>query len=89
MIDRVAIMQGGVVYSLPKPNRHDDVVRHMMLVHHVSPVNGEQGFIDNRAPEIFINREAASKLAVETGQLKEIQVVRGKRYRKLYSEDLW
>jgi len=84
MIIGVAIVYAGKLYTLPKPNRHHDVIRAMS-----GGVKGpdKQGFIDQNGR--FLNRKEAMIHAEETGQLKRKP---GKEFYKgeeLYSEDLW
>ena len=83
MIIGVAIRQDGTVYGLQKPNRHHDVIRHMVDERNIPPpIRGEQGFYDEESE--FISREKARELAIESGQCKE------PRHRcLLFSEDLW
>lgn len=88
MIICAAIKQDNAVYQLPKPARHHDIIRYMVEIAGLpKPITGEWGFIDD--VEGFVDRITASRLAVEAGQVHEIQVTRLDGYRGLYSEDLW
>lgn len=80
----VAIMYAGKVYSLPKPNRHHDVIRSIP-----GGVKGPdvQGFVDEDG--VFLNRTDAMKRAVETGQLKRRPGKEHYQGPELFSEDLW
>lgn len=84
-LTHVAIRFRGVVYSLPAPNRHHDVIRHIVQQTGVDHVDGdEQGFLDEKGT--FLNRRQALMSASLLGQLKPGTVVRGGR---LFSEDVW
>jgi hypothetical protein len=82
-ITHVAIMQQDRIYSLPKPNRHADVIRMMIVEHGMEgPMTGIQGFLTEIGG--FMNRKDAAKLAVDTRQVKNLSVEG-----ELFSEDLW
>lgn len=87
-ITHVAIRFQGEVYSLPNPNRHHDVVRHIVEVTGATQVNthGEdQGFLD--AHGRYLNRKQALVSAQLNEQVKDacLSVKLG----ELYSEDIW
>lgn len=72
----------GILYSLPCPCRHGDVIREAVTMGHPKPVKGLQGFtVDGK---IFITRELAWKL-VHANALVQTTRCDG----VLYSEDLW
>ena len=72
------------LYWLPKPNRHGDVIRHMVdSDKHPKPVRGIQGFVTNTGE--FLNREQAYEYAKAKDQILPGTGIRG----VLYSEDLW
>lgn len=75
--------ESGVLYALPAPNRHHNVIHMMVDSGELAPITGEQGFIlsDGR----FARRAAAKLYAEEAGQILE---GRGS-HRELFSEDLW
>lgn len=82
MITGVAIKTLGGTYSLPKPNRHHNVIRHLFdkgLKSH-----GVQGFITDTGE--FMNREQARSYAVAIGQVRSEDTDHA---RLLFSEDLW
>jgi len=83
MITGVAIKKDGAVYSLPKPNRHRDVIRMMVHEYEVSPHSGEEGFIDNFGD--FYLRKPAKLIAILNNQL----IARACNDEELFSEDLW
>jgi hypothetical protein len=84
-ITHVAIRFQGVVYSLPEPNRHHDVIREIVQKTGVSHVdNDEQGFLDEDGR--FLNRSQALLRALLTNQIKDPNKIRAKM---LFSEDLW
>jgi hypothetical protein len=81
----VAILEEGsnVVYSLPKPNRHSDVIKLMSEQEKtIKPIKGIQGFITST--DRFVDRVEAGKIALASGQIKKLLFSD-----KLYSEDLW
>ena len=80
----VAIEYGLAVYTLPKPNRHHDVIRSIP-----GGINGphKEGFIDEDG--VFLNRKKAMARAEETGQLNRRPGKEFYQGPELYSEDLW
>lgn len=85
-VDSVAIRDVyGKVWSLPRPNRHHDVIRHMRESGYDGPVNGvdQQGFILSSGQ--FCRRKAALRVAEKAGQIKGSRTIAN----VLTSEDLW
>ena len=80
-IAAAAILREGVVWSVPKPGRHHDVIR--LMAHRLDLMvgGGTQGFLTEAG--VFLNRAQALRLASKNGQL-----LRGPR-NVLTSEDLW
>ncbi|MDF2435306.1 MAG: hypothetical protein JWP44_4937 [Mucilaginibacter sp.] len=64
----------GLIFSLPAPNRHHNLIWMMAELGIATPITGTQGFLD--ATGNFITREAAAILVDSD-------------HKKLYSEDLW
>jgi len=87
-VTHVAIKVRDEVYSLPAPNRHYHVIRHMVNeLGFSTPIIGVQGFLLENGT--FVTRKEAMEIAVANGQYdKWHQLVTGKR-KLLYSEDLW
>lgn len=84
-ITHVAILTDKV-YSLPKPNRHNHVMKMMVeQFNHSKPVIGRQGFLVDG--ERFVNRQEAFKIVLESGQLKYPFETNGDE--ELFSEDVW
>lgn len=82
MILTAAIRQSGVIYTLPRPARHHDIIKHMVVDKGIpAPITGEQGFIDDH--EGFIGRKSAFVIALKCNQ------VRLESMPKLFSEDMW
>jgi hypothetical protein len=83
-IAAAAICQGGVIYQLPPPARHHDIIRHMTsTLGIVPPVIGEQGFVTSDGR--FVCRRPALRIAREAGQIiQETAPAHG-----LFSEDVW
>ena len=86
MITHVAIIFDGKTYSLPKPNRHHHVIRHILETNsHVDHISGDrQGFLDDKGT--FLNRREALAHALECEQVKDPTAIRAGR---LFSEDVW
>lgn len=84
----VAIKYAGKVWSLPKPNRHHNVIRHIKEVTG-SGISGPdvQGFITDDG--IFLNRREAMALVKTNGQLNRRPGTQFYQGPDLYSEDLW
>lgn len=82
-IKQAAIKDGkGEVHTLPRPNRHNDII-HTMRDNDIEEGPGEtQGFIT--VGDMFVSRKIAAITAVNSGQIKKL-----KRPPYLYSEDLW
>lgn len=88
MITHVAIRFQGKVYSLPAPNRHHDVIRHIVETTGVKSVDArgdDQGFLIDG--ERYVRRKPALRVARECGQLKPGTL--GPKLGELYSEDVW
>lgn len=83
MIIAVAMFIDGKVESLPKPNRHHDIIRKFPLPDHE---HGEQGFIDDKYG--FLSRKAALGLVQDEGQELRGQKLTAPGH-GLFSEDLW
>jgi len=85
-ITRVAIRFRGTVWSLPRPNRHHNVIRHIAEstgVSHVDARERDQGFLDQEGR--YLDRKEALHVAREAGQLRADVPVQD----QLYSENLW
>jgi hypothetical protein len=81
----VAIRFQEVVYSLPPPNRHHDVIREIVAQTGVDTVDhDEQGFLDESGR--FLNRRQALASASLNNQIKDPANI---RMGLLFSEDLW
>jgi hypothetical protein len=89
-VERAAILgSDGVVYSVPRPGRHNHVIRLMSQRHGWQPGDGPvaavrgstQGFVLSDGS--FATREHAARVAFEAGQIDAF------RMQGLYSEDLW
>lgn len=93
MITHVAIRFRGTIWSLPKSNRHHDVIRMIGAktgVTYVDAYNDNQGFLDDKGQ--YLTREEAFQHARYHGQLKP----RTDRHPAglchasiLFSEDVW
>jgi len=91
MIVGVAIRddETGEVLSLPRPNRHTDVLRVSGLITLSSGATkwrlyrGTQGFVDDAGR--FLDRATAAVHALCVGQIEQLKY----NDRDLFSEDLW
>jgi hypothetical protein len=88
-IEQAAILYDGVIYTLPRPSRHSDV---MAMLGEANGrwvlANGAQGFTTNEGG--FVDRIVGAKIAREAGQI----IARRDGHintdgRDLFSEDLW
>lgn len=87
MITHVAIRFGGKTWSLPKPNRHHDVIRLIAEETGVKKVDAhgdDQGFLDENGT--YYRRSQALVHAFEHDQIKD---PKGIRLNMLFSEDVW
>lgn len=84
-VDRAAIRFLGEVFSLPRPKRHHDVIRHIISRRPdmTTVAGGTQGFITSNGR--FVDRGEALVIAVRQNQIK----VKTGNPAQLYSEDLW
>lgn len=72
----------GAIYSLPTPNRHRDIVMHMIM--RGAGASGEQGFLTTDGA--FLTREEAAHDALKSGQIQSFNGLVGG---VLATEDLW
>lgn len=83
IITHVAIItKDGIVHSLPKPNRHHNILNLLNDIGYSWPITGEQGFLTDTG--IYLNRLDGAALALKNGQVKKLNSPP-----KLFSEDLW
>ena len=82
MIVGVAIKFKGKLYTLPRPNRHHNVIKMIVEETHGPVHENEQGFVTDVGR--FLTREEAVRYAIASGQLPTIF-----RRERLFSEDLW
>jgi len=82
-ITHVAIKVGDKIYSLPKPNRHNDVIRMAIELGENPPIDGHgenSGFLASNG--VFMNRYQSGAVAYISGQTKT-------RIKELNSEHVW
>ena len=78
-----AIVHGEKVYTLPKPNRHHNIIKHIADKEgSYRPTKAIQGFVDEHGN--FLTRKEAAKIVIENGQLDKLRWPP-----HLFSEDLW
>ena len=78
---QAAIQQDGQLYTLPRPNRHHHIIHGPMTGIYQRSAS-VQGFLTSAGG--FVDREEAARLALKSGQIKELT-----HPPLLYSEDLW
>lgn len=82
-----AVLHNGIIHSMPRPNRHHNIVHAMNGEREANGLlllaYGEQGFLD--ADGRFLTRPEAAKRAMECDQLTKPLIAPP----NLYSEDLW
>lgn len=84
MIVGVAHRKDGKLYTLPRPNRHHDLIAANLDENgrcHVHP--DDSGFVDEHG--VFYDRYEAATHAIECGQIERCTYRPG----YLFSEDLW
>lgn len=90
MITHVAIRAYGKVWSLPRPFRHHDVIRHiaqvLQLQSRVEHGPDDQGFLIDGT--IFVGRITACVHAENCGQLNKVREKTSPKH-VLFSEDVW
>ena len=87
VITHVAIRFHGKTYSLPKPNRHHNVIRHICETEKVAYVDAhddDQGFLDDKGR--YLTRKEAWSVAAEADQIRNDRPI---YMYDLYSENLW
>ncbi len=85
-VTHVALRFEGEIWSLPAPNRHHHVIRHIVDTAGVTNVDcydEDQGFLD--AEGNYLTRREALKVAVANNQL----IRKTAPADKLFSEDVW
>jgi hypothetical protein len=86
-ITHVAIRFNGQIYSLPKPNRHHHVIRHIVDTTGVSCVDArdeDQGFLDESGR--YLNRKQALYSAMKNNQFRPDILI---HFNELCSENVW
>jgi hypothetical protein len=78
-----AIKQDGMIFSVPRPGRHHDVIRRMARAGLPIPITGEQGFLTSDGE--FVGRRLALGIAENAEQV----VTKHGSAAELYSEDVW
>jgi len=82
MIVGVAIKKDQIVYCLPKPFRHNDVIKMMVNIYGERKSFVDQGFITD--DWYYLNREDAAEYVLYFGQCEKLISPP-----RLFSEDLW
>lgn len=77
-------MVDGLVFSVPRPGRHHDVIKLMAMKGYPIPIRGHQGFLLNTGD--FVGRHVGLEIATEADQLLDRC---DRDYNQLFSEDVW
>lgn len=83
MITHVAMIYQGKLWTLPKPNRHHNIIKLYYKTTGLSLNEHKEGFLDDHGN--FLDRTQALKHALNCGQIKEPKF----QPDLLFSEDLW
>jgi len=83
MITHVAIVFRGETYSLPRPNRHHDVIRLIAEETDAKYIDGTEGFLVDGVR--FVERTEALRHALDVHQITAPKF----QPHLLFSEDLW
>jgi hypothetical protein len=75
-----AIKRKFLIFSMPIPARHNDIIHAMVDEGLEPPIVGAQGFLTNEGE--FVTRTEAAEIAFNRGQISSPRLT-------LYSEDLW
>jgi hypothetical protein len=85
IITHAAIRYNYHVYSLAKPARHADIIRHIKQINKVGIDGADiKGFLTNEMK--FVNRTQAFAIAKEAGQLLNPLACKSEL---LFTEDMW
>jgi len=82
-IAAAAIKRGDVVWQLPAPNRHHNVIHLMAESGLPTPISGVQGFVTDGGR--FVDRVEGLQIAKDAGQI----IRECGDTSQLYSENLW
>ena len=85
MITAAAIIHNDILYTLPPPARHHDLIWFAYLCNGSDSIACEQGFMT--ADGYYVNRAEAWSIADAHGQIKPSEYDRGVDV--LYSEGVW
>lgn len=91
-IERAAIQCDHVVWTVPRPGRHHDVIAYIARDRPwLVPITGEQGFVTSTGR--FVGREEAKKIAEAADQIIASCGSDGVPFKRehpqLFSEDVW
>lgn len=88
MIVAAAIIYDGVVWTLPRPARHGDIIEQHFRETGITG-SGSQGFVDDRGA--FMDRMEAGRHVIACGQPLRVHERDGYVFKggRLFSEDLW
>lgn len=81
-----ACLKDGVIFTIPAPARHFDIVHKMHLLGIIQDYSVEQGFLTDTGR--FVRRKPAKIMAEKAGQMLP-RKEGGYQGPDLFSEDLW
>jgi hypothetical protein len=81
-VETAAIWIGGQAFTLPRPNRHHNVLYWLAALGVPTRATHEQGFVLSDGS--YATREQAAKVALAAGQVAQLHAPP-----RLFSEDLW
>jgi len=87
LITHVAIKFNGKIYSLPRPNRHHNVIWKIVeetKIKSVDVYGSDQGFLDSTGN--YLTRKEALDIALNSGQIRSDRPIYNN---ELFSENLW
>ena len=90
IITHVAVRFRGRTYSLPRPNRHHNVIKEIVDTTGATYVDSkgeDQGFLDSDG--LYLTRQEAFMVAQASGQLRQSRLGAWSNSIYLFSEDLW
>lgn len=82
-IAAAAMQKGALIVSLPRPNRHGDIIKCIVTDLSMEDAHDfDQGFITSEGR--YVDRREGAAIAIAAGQITELQCPPN-----LFSEDLW
>lgn len=83
LIISAAVYHEGLIFSMPRPNRHHHIVHKLHDMGLPKTTQRYQGFVTTTGR--FVDRKEAAVIALANGQISRLKFVSD----ELFSEDLW